>query len=307
MVFILYCTTSYKHFYNLHLLLECIVSESTISRELKRNGRKRGYSSKQATMLANERKERMPGNRAIKTDVKDRALTLLKTEQWSPQQISGYLKMNGVKISHETIYGMIRRDKLDGGDLYKNCRHRLKHRKRPVGTSVRIPNRVSIHDRPEWCNALNFGNWEMDTIVGRNNKEAIVTLVERSTNYLIMKKLKYGKNAKELSKTVSLLLMPFKSTIQSITTDNGSEFADHQTITKKLSGVKIYFADPYSSWQKGAIENTNKLIRQYIPKGTDINTLTDAYIADIQYKINKRPRKKLNFLSPKQVFYKHFS
>ena len=135
-----------------------------------------------------------------------------------------------------------------------------------------------------------------------------------------MEKLKHGKKAKPVARTVWKLLLPYKGeALKSITTDNGSEFAEHEWITKKLN-VPVYFSDSYCAWQKGSIENANKLIRQYIPKGTDISTLTDyipkgtdistltdGRIAKIRMKINARPREKLNFLTPKEVFFKNIS
>ena len=146
----------------------------------------------------------------------------------------------------------------------------------------------------------------MDLIVDKDN-HAILTLVERSTNFLLMSKLKHGKKAMPLAKTVWRLLLPYKGDkLLTITTDNGSEFAEHEWISKHLGGVPIYFTDSYASWQKGAVENTNKLIRQYISKGTDISTVTDSYISKIQKKINRRPRRKLNFSTPCDEFFKHF-
>ena len=132
---------------------------------------------------------------------------------------------------------------------------------------------------------------------------AILTIVERSTNMLFMTKLAHGKKAEPLAKEVRCLLLPYKKYIKTITTDNGPEFAAHKLITKYLGAV-VYFADPYSSWQKGAIENTNKLIRQYIPKQANFDDYTDKKIAMIQKKINSRPRQILNFVSPKKEFYK---
>jgi len=130
-------------------------------------------------------------------------------------------------------------------------------------------------------------------------------LVERSTNFLLMERLKHGKEAMPLAKVVWRLL-PYKGeALKTITTDNGSEFARHEWITKMLN-VPVFFADSYCSWQKGAIENANKLIRQYIPKGTDFTTITPAFIKKTQAKINARPREKLNFFSPKSEFFKHF-
>jgi IS30 family transposase len=136
----------------------------------------------------------------------------------------------------------------------------------------------------------------------QDNAGAIVTITERKTNYLMMRRLTAGKNAEELAKNVVAMLLPYKHFLRTITTDNGSEFADHDFISKKL-GVPIFFADPYSSWQKGAIENANKLIRQYIPKNTVFSSLEDDFIKAVQFKINDRPRAKLNFLSPKKLFF----
>ena len=147
-----------------------------------------------------------------------------------------------------------------------------------------------------------FGDWEIDTIVGENNRGAIVTLVERKTAFMMMEKLEHGKNAKELTKVVTRLLTGYMNDVHSITGDNGTEFADHQTIAKKLK-TKFFFTHPYSAWEKGLIENTNKLIRQYIPKKTNFNSLNQQQIKEIQYKINNRPRQNLNFYSPKEYFF----
>ena len=222
-------------------------------------------------------------------------------------QISGYLSKQEKHISHETIYRIIRKDKRDGGSLYKNCRHRLKHRTRPVGGKrISIPNRTSISERPAEADGKRFGDFEMDTIVGKDGHGAIVTLTERSTNMLFMRKLNKGKNAKELARTVIHLLAPFKGRVKSITTDNGTEFACHEMIAKSI-GVKVYFADPYSSWQKGAIENINGLIRQYIPKSTSFSNVSHQQINKIMHKINTRPREKLNFSTPRECFYEKIS
>nr|WP_240616267.1 IS30 family transposase [Prevotella jejuni] len=232
------------------------VSTSTVSREIRRNsGVRRHYNWETAQANAVQTRRRKPGNRSVDKDVMEEAKCLLITKQWSPEQISGVLAKDGKYISHETIYRMIRKDKAEGGTLYKHCRHKLKHRTRPVGGKrISIPNRTSISERPTEADGKHFGDFEMDTIVGRGNHGAIVTLIERSTNMLFMRKLKKGKNAKELARTVIHLLSPFKDHIKSITTDNGTEFACHEMIAKSL-GVTIYFADPYASWQKGAIDS----------------------------------------------------
>ena len=280
------------------------VSASTVSREIRRNsGVRRHYNWETAQANAVQTRRRKPGNRSVDKDVMEEAKCLLITEQWSPEQISGVLAKDGKYISHETIYRMIRKDKAEGGTLYKHCRHKLKHRTRPVGGKrISIPNRTSISERPTEADGKRFGDFEMDTIVGRGNHGAIVTLIERSTNMLFMRKLKNGKNAKELARTVIHLLSPFKDHIKSITTDNGTEFACHEMITKSL-GVTIYFADPYASWQKGAIENANGLIRQYVPKKETFEHISQQQITKYSKKIDMRPRKKLDFKTPQDCFY----
>ena len=280
------------------------VSPSTVSREVRRNSGVRGrYNWETAQANAVQTKCRKPGNRSIDKDVMEEGKHLLVTEQWSPEQISGVLAKDGKYISHETIYRMIRKDKAEGGTLYKHCRHKLKRRARPVGgRRISIPNRTSISERPAEVDGKRFGDFEMDTIVGRGNHGAIVTLIERSTSMLFMRKLKKGKNAKELARTVIHLLSPFKEHVKSITTDNGTEFACHEMIGKSL-GVTIYFADPYASWQKGTIENANGLIRQYVPKTETFEHVSHQQITKYSKKINISPRKKLEFKTPHECFY----
>ena len=280
------------------------VSPSTVSREIRRNSGVRGrYNWETAQANAVQTKRKKPGNHSINKEVMEEAKHLLVTEQWSPEQISGVLAKDGKYISHETIYRMIRKDKAEGGTLYKHCRHKLKRRARPVGgRRISIPNRTSISERPAEVDGKRFGDFEMDTIVGRGNHGAIVTLIERSTSMLFMRKLKKGKNAKELARTVIHLLSPFKEHVKSITTDNGTEFACHEMIGKSL-GVTIYFADPYASWQKGAIENANGLIRQYVPKTETFEHVSHQQITKYSKKINIRPRKKLEFKTPHECFY----
>ena len=280
--------------------------KSVVSRELKRNANLKGkYSFEYAQDMANMRKERMKCPRKLHPWLKKQIIELIE-QDWSPQQITGRLKLqNKPSVSHETIYKIIRKDKADGGTLYKHTRHRLKHRKRPVGKQIAIKDRISIDQRPEIVNTKQrFGDWEIDTIVGKNNKGAIVTLVERKTAFMMMEILKHGKNAKELTKTVVRLLAAYSNHVHSITGDNGTEFADHQTIAKLLK-TQFFFTHPYSSWEKGLIEYTNKLVRQYIPKETNLNTLNEQQIKDIQFKINNRPRENLMFYSPKEIFFRY--
>lgn len=282
------------------------VSTSTISREVKRNStRNNKYVWNKAQDSADSRKHCSPGNRAIRAEIIWRVKQYIKDEQWSPKQISGYLATkDSIHISHETIYKIIRNDVT--GELARNCRHKMKYTRKNKGTHVtkatNIKNRVSIHERPQEANGKRFGDWEMDLIVDKDGN-AILTMIERSTNYLMMQKLKEGKKALPLAKAVRRLLLPYKAKLLTITTDNGSEFAAHEWITAQL-GVQVYFTDSYSSWQKGAVENANKLIRQYIPKGTDLSSITDGFIMKVQKKINTRPREKLKFSTPKEEFFK---
>ena len=285
------------------------VSISTVSREIRRNKSKRGvYSWRIANEMAQERRELKPNNRRIARPILKQALHLLVTEDWSPQQISGYLALQGINISHETIYKQIRAD--ESGELKKHCRHKLKYRRhirRPRKTKVRtILNRLSIHDRPAEADGTRFGDWEMDLILGKQQKSAIVTLCERSTNFMIMRRLPKGKNADGVADVVISMLLPYRKVVKTITTDNGSEFCRHEKIAAKLQ-TQVFFADSYAAWQKGAIENTNKLVRQYIPKGINFNELSDNYILNTQYKLNRRPRQKLNFESPKNKFFEFLS
>lgn len=288
------------------ICIELGINRSTLYRELKRNSCARGsYKAKRAQLLCDERKERY--GRARKFDkAQERKITQwLNKEQWSPKQIVGYCLKQKIKIvSHERIYQFIRADKEQGGLLYKQLRHRLKHRKRPIGKHMPVKDRISISQRPEVINnKLRFGDWEIDTIIGKNQKGAILTIVERTTSFFMMRKLKQGKDAKSLAKQLIDMLLPYKKAVLSITSDNGGEFAKHKIISKKLNTL-FYFANPYASWERGLNEYTNKLIRQYLPKGTDFETVTDKQILEIQYKINRRPREKLNFETPKNLFYK---
>lgn len=282
------------------------VDPSTVTREINRNSGVRGiYNWETAQRNANLKKKRKPGNRAISKEIKDEAVRLLVEEQWSPEQISAILKIQGVMISHETIYKMIRADKRNGGTLYLYCRHHLKHRSQPVSSGgSTICNRTSISERPKEADGRRFGDFEMDTIVGNGNHGAILTLTEKSTDMLFIRKLNKGKDAKELAKTVVRLLMPYKALIKTITTDNGLKFACHEYISKKL-GVTVYFTDPYSSWQKGSIENQNGLIRQYIPKSSNFDDISHQFVTKVADKINRRPREKLNFRTPFECFYEN--
>lgn len=284
------------------------VSQSTVSRELKRSsGGRAGYNWVSAHDKAEARKSRSPGNRSIDPLVLWEALFLLETREWSPEQISGYMALHGKRISHETIYRHVRADP----DRYaRHCHHHLRYRKkrkseRKPTRATNIPNRVSIHQRPPEADGSRFGDWEMDLIVD-SKQNVILSLVERSTDMQILEKLPEGKKAVPLAYAVYRLLFPFREHLLSITTDNGSEFAAHELLSRKLK-VPVFFTDSYSSWQKGNVENANKLVRFYLPKDTDFDNVSDNTIRRIQKELNARPRKKLGFSTPVREFYRHFS
>ena len=274
------------------------ISQSTLSRELKRNSTRSGkYIWFKAHDKAMERRKRSTRNAALAPELLWRIKQLIIEEQWAPRQISGVLKKEGIGVSHQCIYSLIHADTT--GELARHTRHKLKYKRFPIAE------RTSIHLRSEQADGKRFGDFEMDLIVDVHN-HAILTIVECSTNMLFMTKLAHRKKSDPLAKVVRRLLLPYKKHVKTITTDNGPEFAAHKLITKYLAAV-VYFADPYASWQKGAIENTNKLIRQYIPKRINFDDLTDKKMASIQKKINSKPRLKLKLEISKAEFFKRIA
>ena len=281
------------------------VSVSTVSREVRRNTNRYGrYIFAEACELARIRRERSCTNRRIKPYIIKAALSLLVEKDWSPQQISAWLKKKNMHISHEKIYSLIREDR--SGKLRSHTRHGMKYRRhikvRKSAGATHIPNRVSIALRPAEADGSRFGDWEMDLIVGKGQRSALLTLTERLTNYLIIVLLP-NKRPSVVAQAAWKALCPFIGSVRTITTDNGPEFRHHEIIARRLK-TTVFFADPFASWQKGAVENANKLIRQYFPKGTDFNLVDPAYIKHVQFLINERPRRKLNFDNPKNCFYK---
>jgi len=278
--------------------------KSTIYREIRRNKR-RSYSAVYAQQLSTERKERFARKRKFTPQMKKSIIDKMTKEQWSPKQIVGFSGVNNIPmVSHETIYKLIRQDKKDGGLLWTLTRHRLKHRKRPVnGKQVNIKNKVSIDLRPAIVdNRKRCGDWEIDTIIGEDGKGAILTITERKTDFLLMEKMKNGKQAQGLANAAIRMLFAYRDTVHTITSDNGPEFAEHELIAEKLK-AGFYFAHPYSSWERGLNEYTNKLIRQYVIKGSSFDLYDDDFIRLVQNKINRRPREKLNFQTPSKIFY----
>ena len=222
------------------------------------------------------------------------------------EQIVGRFRLEGIPIvGKTTLYTFLHKDKEGGGDLYRHTRHHLKYRHKPLASPQKGKwgRRKSIDERPDCIDRKErFGDFEMDLIIGAQQREAILTLTERKTGYAIIEKLPNGKNAKSLARVVNRSLAYFKrmGLLHSITTDNGSEFMAFRSIERALR-VPVFFAKPYCSTDKPHVELLNKLIRQYIPKGTSFKDVDDKQIRNIRILLNNRPRKSLDFKSPNEV------
>ena len=280
------------------------VHPSTITRELCRGQGRRGYRPKQADELAGARKRKRYQPR-ITASTWALVEGLLR-QDWSPEQVSGWLsKERRVSVSHERIYQYIYADKAGGGNLHLHLRCRKKRRKRYGSYDRRgqLPNRRSIEERPQIVDERKrIGDWEADTIIGQNHRQAILSLVERKSKLCLLKKVKRN-TAEAIEQAISELLSPMADKVQTITSDNGREFAQHQAIATKLD-ADFYFAHPFASWERGLNENTNGLVRQYFPKGSDFSKITVADIKRATARLNNRPRKGLNYRTPQQVFFK---
>ncbi len=279
------------------------VSKSTVTREIQRNSDERShiYRYKLAQSKSEKRKQEKPKKTYFTNSMRIRVRELIEKE-YSPEQITGFCRRhNEEMVSHERIYQYVWADKKARGTLftYLRCKGR-RYRKRGAYKDSRgiILNRIDIDKRPKDVEKREtFGDLEGDTIIGKDHKGAIVTINDRSTGMLKMKKVN-TREAAEVEQVIIELLedwSPFD--IRTMTVDNGKEFANHQSITQQ-TGVDIYFAKPYHSWQRGSNENLNGLIRQYIPKKTDFSLISDEYICYVENKINNRPRKRYGYHSP---------
>ena len=272
---------------------------STISREVDRNSGLKGYRPKQAQELACQRAEGSRNAPRVPEATLQVAAYFLR-QDWSPEQVAGL-----VPVSHETLYRFIYADKAQGGTLWRSLRCQKKKRKRYAGGRDRrgqMPNRRSIHDRPAAVETRSrVGHWEGDTVIGAAHKHAIVTVVERKSGFAVLSKVE-NKTSEAVSQAIIDRLKPYAARVITLTYDNGKEFADHARIDAELDSTG-YFADPFASWQRGSNENFNGLLRQYIPKKRPLSTVTDAELKMIEDKLNFRPRKRLGFRTPYQVFH----
>lgn len=278
------------------------VNKSSVSRELKRNRGQRGYRPQQAQKKTVQRRAKAVP-RITKTDWI--TVERLLRQEWSPEQISGRLKKEqGLRISHEWIYQHILEDKRGGGDLYKHLRCQKQRRKRYGSYDRRgkLPNCRSIEERPAMVQARKrLGDWEVDTLLGKQQKYAMLTLTERKSRFTLLGKVS-RRTASAVRQRLCQLLLPIQDKVHTLTSDHGKEFAEHKLIAQTLQ-LKFYFAHPYAAWERGTNENTNGLLRQYFPKKSDFQTLSNKKIEHAMSRLNFRPRKTLRFKTPFEVFY----
>ena len=282
------------------------VDRSTVYRELKRNtinaARQPVYKAASAQLFTSKRayvpKPTISANKAI-----IRRIRWLLTRYWSPEQIVGACRQRGISMmSVESIYLWIYAQKKKGIDYAKHLRrHHRKRRKRRLIKQPRtiIQNKVSIHDRPKIvAEQGRTGDFETDLVKCLNGY--LVTITERKTLFNLIEKIP-NKEAASVQKAIIKALQPYKEMVKTITSDNGTEFANHQKIAEELK-CNWFFADPYKSQQRGANENQNGLIRQFFNRKTDLNKVEENEIKMAQNKLNARPRKKHNFESPNNLF-----
>ena len=279
---------------------------STIGRELQRNGSRwdGSYRPSVAIERTSGRRSRSRRNqRFTRTDL--RRVDALLRQQWSPEQVSGYLRRHRLlSISHETIYRHVWRDRRHGGTLYQQLRGARKQRRKRYGaydSRGRLAGKRPITDRPPIVERRGrLGDWEIDTVMGTGSPHCLVTLVERKTGYLLLGKLEARTQAHLSCQTIRLA-RAYAARSHTVTADNGTEFHDYASIERAL-GVRFYFATPHHAWERGTSENTNGLVRQYVPKGTSMADLTQPDCAAIAAALNTRPRKRLDYKTPQECF-----
>lgn len=287
------------------------VHPATICREFKKYKSKNriDYKPEEAHIQAKLKHIQKPKRKAM-TNSKEKYIRQKLKDDWSPEQIVGRMKIDiNLNISHETIYQFIYTNKSNGGLLYKHLRHRnKKYHKRSNQYQKRgiIKDRVSIDKRAKIVdNKTRIGDWEIDTVIGKDHKGAILTIVDKASKFVLIKNIG-SKHSDITAQTTIDLLYPLRAITHTITADNGKEFALHKEVSQALD-IKYYFCDPYSSWQRGLNEHTNGLIRQYIPKKNSFENISQGEIVTIANKLNHRPRKSLGFKTPFEVFMKAFS
>lgn len=279
-------------------------SSSVISYEIRRNSVDGKYCHNKAQKLADER--RANSKESHFTDDNWMVVKSLLEQKWSPEQISGWLRTHqeayGFYVSDQWIYEYIKSDRDNGGTLYEHLRRAGKAYKFG-GKKVyrgKIKGRIDISLRPEIIDKrLRIGDWEVDSVIGKMNQSSIVTIVERASRYTAIIKVS-SKESEHVCDAIIQRMAENTLPVYSMTGDNGTEFTEHQKIADALD-IDFYFTHPYSSWEKGTNENTNGLIRQYFPKGTNFAMITASMLKEVEDALNSRPRKKLNYKTPKEI------
>lgn len=279
---------------------------STICREIARNSARYdgGYRACKAVERTNGRRSRSRRNRRVSAEDWGVVRWLLR-EKWSPEQTSGWLRTLGLlSISHETIYRHVWEDKRCGGDLHTHLRGaRKKWRKRngSYDSRGRLAGKRHISERPACVERRGrLGHWEVDTVMGTGSQHCIVSAVERKSGFAVIGKLR-NRTAAELNERLETLIDRHHNRFRTITVDNGTEFHSYESI-EKTTGARFYFATPYHAWERGSGENLNGLIRQYLPRGTSMTLLTQQRCDAIARELNTRPRKRLGYRTPQEVF-----
>jgi transposase, IS30 family len=288
---------------------EISVHRSAIYRELKRNSSQGAYgvyNARQAQQRSTDRASNKGRMQVIDSFMEDHIREAIMHDEWSPEQIKGRAKKDGISMaSHETIYQFVYEDKRAGGTLYTKLRRSHRCRRKRKNTNKRrgmIIGRVGIEKRPPVVDRQDrFGDWEGDTIVGKGHKSAMATMVERKSLYTVLIPLDH----QGADHTAERIIAAMEGHLcRTSTFDNGKEFACHLKIAEALN-LKVFFASPYSAWQRGCNENTNGLIRQYLPKSTPLGNKSKEEVKAIEDKLNNRPRKKLGYKTPNEVYLRY--
>ena len=278
-------------------------SPSSVSRGIRRNGGARGYRHAQAQQKAEARRVAAPSVPRRMTPGLWRMVEERLVRGWSPEQVSGRLRLEGHQVAgRQWIQRDVRADRRAGGGLWRHLRRRGKRPNRKGGAHAgrgHIPGRADIPERPAVVEGrARVGDREADTIVGAGHSGAVVSLVDRATKYALPPRLD-GKTADAVGAAVTD--MPGSLPVHTVTAGNGREFADHARVSAAL-GADFFFARPYHSWERGPTGHTNGLVRGYLPKGTDFRKVADAEVRAVQDRLNARPRKALGYLTPAEAF-----
>ncbi len=278
---------------------------ATISREIRRNGGGREYRQGQAWRKATGRRSEASSVPRKLTEERWAKVVAKLEEGWSPEQVSGRLRLEDPgMVGRQRIYDLVRADRRDGGTLFGHLRRRGKKPNRQGGRHAgrgHIPGRRDISERPKEVGAkARIGDWEADTVIGGGHSGAVVSLVDRCSKFTLLQRVD-GKKAEAVGEAMTDLLKGLGARVHTITADNGKEFAGHAKVAKALE-ADFLLPTPYHSWERGLNEHTNGLLRQYLPKGTDLRQVTDARVKRVQDILNARPRKALGYLTPAEAF-----